>query len=588
MKIKKLFKVIEKKEKIFLFFITSLAILASFIEVVGIGSIVGYITFLTSPQDIILKIPSETASKFLINLSSKELIIFCSISLILIFLVKNLFLFFFYYVEAKITKNLTVNISAKLLNYYLSKKYFYFLNINSSKIINSIMAESSRFVVYLYNLLLVFREGLVLFFLIILLFNFNSFYSFVIISVMIVLSLIFFLNIRRFVKKIGIEEKEYHALNLKVLNEIFNAIKTIKLSKNLKFWSKKYYNYKNKFQSAKTKNLLIGRLPRLFLEFGSVVTLVSIILIFFMSGKDIYEIISLLTLITLILIRALPAFVNINIGLNSLNYNSETYKTTLSNLNFAKDNESLEETTKDQIDEIKNIKLSNVDFAYNKNKTILKNISLEIKKGKMTGVVGKTGSGKSTLVDIITGLLNSTAGNLDINGKDINNISIGAISYITQDTILVDDTIINNVCFGIKEKNINKIKYQEAIKISQLDEFIDQLPDRENTFVGDRGIRISGGQKQRIGIARAIYNNSEILIMDEATSALDYETEKRILNEISKLKESKIIIMITHRLSALELCDEVILLESGKIKYFGKADKIKEKYENFLESEKTD
>jgi len=583
MEIKKLLKVVQKKDKIFLFFISGLAILASFIEVIGIGSIVGYITFLTSPDDIISKIPFNNLSEFLINLSYRELIIFCSISLILVFLVKNLFLFFFYYIEARIIKNLNVSISSRLLNYYLNKNYSYFLNESSSKIINSIIAESGRFVIYLYNLLLIFREGLVLIFLITLLLTFNSFYSFIIISVMIIFSLILFLKIRKIIKLIGIETTKYSELNFKVLNEIFSAIKTIKLSKNIIFWSRKFYDYKNKFQIAKTKNMLIGKLPRLILEFASVITLVSIILIFFLSGKTIYEIISLLTLITLILIRTLPAFVNINIGITALNFNSETFKNTLSNLIEVKKEELLEKPEKTEISDIKNISLSNVDFSYDQNKTILKNISLELKKGKITGIVGKTGSGKSTLVDIITGLLHSTEGSLKLNGKIINDISIGPVSYITQESILVDDTIINNICFGVKEQKINKKKYDEAVKISQLEEFIDQLKNKENTFVGDRGIRISGGQKQRIGIARAIYNDSEILILDEATSALDYETEKKILDEIGKLKNNKIIIMITHRLSALNLCDEVVLLDNGKIKYFGDPDKLSKEYENFLE-----
>ena len=279
----------------------------------------------------------------------------------------------------------------------------------------------------------------------------------------------------------------------------------------------------------------------------------------------------------------MPAFVNINIGITALNFNSETFKNTLSNLIEVKKEELLEKPEKTEISDIKNISLSNVDFSYDQNKTILKNISLELKKGKITGIVGKTGSGKSTLVDIITGLLHSTEGSLKLNGKIINDFSIGPVSYITQESILVDDTIINNICFGVKEQKINKKKYDEAVKISQLEEFIDQLKNKENTFVGDRGIRISGGQKQRIGIARAIYNDSEILILDEATSALDYETEKKILDEIGKLKNNKIIIMITHRLSALNLCDEVVLLDNGKIKYFGDPDKLSKEYENFLE-----
>ena len=269
--------------------------------------------------------------------------------------------------------------------------------------------------------------------------------------------------------------------------------------------------------------------------------------------------------------------------MNALNYNSETFKNTLSNLSAIKDEESIQKNEKKELNNVKNIKLSNIDFSYNENKTILQNISLDLKKGKMIGVVGKTGSGKTTLIDIISGLLEPSNGSLKVNERAIKDITIGAISYITQDTILMDDSILNNICFGLQKKNFDKKKFDAALAVSQLNEFIEQLPEKENTHVGDRGTRISGGQKQRIGIARAIYNDSEILIFDEATSALDYETEKKILNQISKLKENKIIIMITHRLNALKLCDELIVLERGKIKYFGKVDQLKNEIENFLE-----
>ena len=582
--LKKLNNVLSNKEKLYLLFVFFGAFIASSIDVIGIGSVVVYITFLSNPNEIISKIPFNNISEYLNSLNQNELIIFFSISLVVIFLLKNIFLFFYFYVEALINKKITVRTSTKILNYYLIQNYSFYLNTNSSKMVNSVLVESGRYVSYIFNLVLLFREIVVLLLLTIFLFNFSSQHSFLVILVMILFSALFFLKFKNIIKKIGIETTKYSELRFKVLYEIFNTIKSIKLSSRYDYWTKKFKNYVNQFQRYQVKNYMFGRFPRIFLEVVSIFTLVTITLILFLSGNTIYEVVTLLTLIALIIIRSLPAFVNINTGIASLNFNSETFKKTLSLLKKFKEYEKSISQSKDKvkIENVEKINLIDVNFRYFQDKQILKNITLELKKGKMIGIIGRTGSGKTTLVDLLTGLIKPQSGKVLINNQTYENIFFGSIGYITQDTILIDDSIKNNICLGIESKNIDKNRLLFAMDSSCLSEFASNLPEKENTFVGDRGIRISGGQKQRIGIARAIYNDFEILVLDEATSSLDYSTEKKIMTKINQMKKDKIIIMITHRLSTLDFCDEVILLDEGKIKDIGKIDDIKNKYENIL------
>jgi ATP-binding cassette subfamily C protein len=211
------------------------------------------------------------------------------------------------------------------------------------------------------------------------------------------------------------------------------------------------------------------------------------------------------------------------------------------------------------------IELKDISFCYpNVKKNALQNISFQIKKGECIGVVGETGSGKSTLIDVLLGLLKPQKGTVLIDGK----YPVGSyqwhqkIGYVPQSVYLTDDTIESNIAFG--EKEIDALRLNTAIDAAQLRKFIDQLPDAAKTFVGERGIRLSGGERQRISIARALYRNPEVLIFDEATSALDNETEARLMETINAVSQSRTVIMIAHRLTTLKDCDRIVMMDSGQ------------------------
>ena len=229
------------------------------------------------------------------------------------------------------------------------------------------------------------------------------------------------------------------------------------------------------------------------------------------------------------------------------------------------------ETKQDEIQlkDYSKLELNNIHFEYNKNNPILENIDLQLKKGEVLGILGENGSGKSTLLNILCGLLAPQKGIILLDGTNFENFKESfkkKIGYIPQKIYLSDDTIKNNITLGQNEDDFDEKNYSNAIKLSKLDQVIDKLENKENTFVGERGIKLSGGQQQRLGIARAIYKNPKILILDEATNALDFKTEEQILDEICLLKKDIFVVLVSHNKKLFEYCDKVVELKSKKLK----------------------
>jgi ABC-type bacteriocin/lantibiotic exporters, contain an N-terminal double-glycine peptidase domain len=219
--------------------------------------------------------------------------------------------------------------------------------------------------------------------------------------------------------------------------------------------------------------------------------------------------------------------------------------------------------------EFKKIEFKNVEFNYSVNKqTILKNVNFEINQGDFIGIQGKSGSGKSTLIDLLTSLLKPTNGKIFVNGIDLKNIDNDwkkIIGYVPQDIFISDTTLKNNIAFSLEKNEVDEIHLKECLEKAQINEFLDQFPDRENTSVGERGLKLSGGQVQRIAIARCLYKKSQILIFDESTNALDAYTEQKILDTIYSLKKEKTIIMISHKINTLKNCDKVFKISNKEI-----------------------
>ena len=558
-------KIFSEKHKLQLIFIFFFAIIISIIETIGIGSLVAYVMILQDPYEHISKIPLENLKIYLKDLDKLTIAIYSSLFVVLFFIFKNLTLALFYYCEGKITKNIRIGISKNAFSIILNKSYKFHVNQNRASFINLVVSVSSTAIMYIFGLLLILREALILIFLFTFLIFVSAKLSLIVFLILILSSYIFYSYFKKKIKLMGSKKIEMEKKLYKYLNEAFASIKLIKLLEKNTFWIRKYFSAKNRLEQYQLINYLIGRSPKIFLELLAVISVVGVFLFFISSGKTIEDLIPILTLIVLIIVRSIPGFVNINTSINALNYSYPALQKIL-NVFLENKNKIIDGVTENlpkKIINLNSIELKNVHYSHEERDLTLNNISIKINKGDVIGITGKTGSGKTTLVDIILGLLVPQKGEVLINGKIIEKNSKINVGYVTQDTYLTDDSILENIAFSNYVDDIDIKKVDKAVNRANLKNFIESLPNKINTLVGDAGARVSGGQKQRIGLARAIYEDPDLLVLDEATSSLDYETEEEIINNIFKFNENKIILMITHRLSTLKFCNKVINLEKG-------------------------
>ena len=558
---------------VILIFIGAIFIYA--LETIGLGAIAGFVLILSDPSVLINKLPYGFFRDHISEMTNINLAVYCAVILSIIFLVKNLLIFIFHYCEVHIQRNIIVNTCRRLYSYYLTRPYVFHLEKNPTTLVNNIISEVNRGSTFFFSSLLCFREIMVVLALLTTLFFVDKKICFLIFILMSFVSIIFYLLNQKKLRSLGVKQKEHSEKIIKYLYQGIGGIKMLKLSQNQSFFIHKFFVENDRKIRNQVYHYLVGRLPRLFLEVLAVSTVTLTTLFFVFSDRSLQSVIPTLTLLSLIVIRTVPAFININTSITTLQYNLSSIThliKELSDFKREKDN-NIHLKNKKNIEKFKSIVLESLSYQYPKTKTnVLKDVNLKINFGQMAGIIGQSGAGKSTLVDLLLGLLTPTKGSIKIDSLDINKHFSNwqkQIGYVAQDIYLMDDSIKKNIAFGINEAEINDKKIARSLQLSQLNDFVETLPNGLNTIIGERGLRLSGGQKQRIGIARALYNDPKVLIFDEATSSLDNETEKELINEIIKLKEKKLIIMIAHRLSTLNYCDVLFLFDKGVLDDYG-------------------
>lgn len=563
-------KIIPRKLKIQFLLIIIFLFISSFIEIIGIGFIPVFVGFLIEPEIFLQKINIEFLKDFFFELNKKELVIYSSFILCSIFIIKNIFLTFLVYFEGNFTKKLKIFNSEKLFKKYINTPYEYHLDKNPSTFVRSVTTDINQSANYVKNTTLIFKEVLVLIFIFTLLIYVDPKITTSIFIILGSLSFIFFLIIKNNLRKRGVINLSTNSNLLKISNQSFSAIKDVKL-----FGKEEYltYLFKTNFSSLEKNHLLsyfLTSLPRFVLEIFAIIGISVVIIFLYFEDNSITNSLPLISLMAVSTIRLIPSFNSITKSLSSMKYNEASMYHVVSEI-F--DNKKVIKKSnlflnKKFVNFKTNIELKNVSFAYENNKKkILDEINLNIKKNSKIAIVGKSGSGKTTIVDIIIGLLKPSDGYLLIDGIQLSELPNWnkKIGYIPQNFYLFDESIKRNVAFGIEEKNIDIDKVKRALEFAQLKEFVNNLDDGIETVVGNQGIMLSGGQKQRIIIARAAYNDPDILILDEATSAIDEEVEKEFINNLLKIGKNKTIIIISHRESTIKNCDKFFKIDNGKL-----------------------
>ncbi len=572
--IKKIFNIISKKERIGALYLLIMVLVMALIDMLGIASIMPFIALLTNPEIIntndfinfaynksnIIGIKNE--QEFLIAVG-----VFVFLLLITSIAIKALTTYF----QTRYVKLCEYSLSKRLMERYLYQPYSWFLNRNSSYIGKTILSETSNVIGKgLSPMISLISNIIVTLTLFMMLLYVDPMLTLIVaITVSLFYSLVFIL-IRKFLNKIAKKNFKANEMKFRVLLEAFGASKEVKVGGLEQVFINRFIKPARYMAYNSALVDIISQLPRFTLEAISFGGLLLVILFYMIATNDINGVLPIIALYAFAGYRLMPAIQKIFISLTSLRVAGPAIQS------LHKDLEKLdlriENDHKSKLTLENNIKLKNIFYTYPKSsRTILKNINLVIPAYTTIGVVGATGSGKTTTVDIILGLLEAQKGTLEVDGKIINNNNRRAwqnsIGYVPQQIYLADTTISENIAFGKDIDEIDQKDVEDAAKIANLHNFIvDELPLKYLTTVGERGIRLSGGQRQRIGIARAIYHKPQLLIFDEATSALDNITEKEVMEAVHSTDHKITKILIAHRLSTVKKCDKIFLFDKGELK----------------------
>tara|TARA_B110000027_G_scaffold14914_1_gene14863 strand:+ start:4522 stop:6252 length:1731 start_codon:yes stop_codon:yes gene_type:complete len=543
-------------------------VLIPFLEVISIGSIGAVVLFVIDLEKYLHLIPDFLVKNYLEDLDKVQILYFVGFFMFLTILIKNIFLLYYAFFENTLRRSIAGYHSKLLFSNFINESYLEHTMTSSSEKQNDILNQSSKCSDFIFYLMTFIKEFLIAIILVISLLIFNLKASLSLITLSLVLSLIFYLFSGKKVKRVGEIAKEKESALIEIVKNTFNGFKIIILFGKKNFYEKKFNETILSKYKYEIWQQTIQKIPRLFFELVFAGTIIFILISFVKIEDDIKNILSFLVFLSLISIRLLPIFVNLNVVLSSLKYYERPVEDLFKVLSEKKVFSSKKiNKNNHKFQNINSIEIENLSFDYkNKNLQILDNISFKLNLGNIYAFAGKTGAGKSTLLDLITGILEPSNGSVLVNGLGIsNNIENwqSNVGYVPQDNFLLNDSILKNICF--LDENPDLQKFNKAIEQAELKEFINSLPDKEKTIVGDQGLRISGGQKQRLGLARSLYEKKTLLAFDEATSALDNETEYNILKTLGKLKKEKIIIIIAHRETTINYCDAALYLPSGKM-----------------------
>tara|TARA_B100001250_G_C19794016_1_gene787924 strand:- start:384 stop:2141 length:1758 start_codon:yes stop_codon:yes gene_type:complete len=567
------------KQRWLLFVLFILSLLTVFLEFLGISAVPIFVAILLEDNNLIFFDKFDIS--FLNNYEKRDLIFYSSIVLIFIYIIKNIYLLLFTYFQAYIQKNLRGELSKKIFNNYIFSNYNFFLKKNSSILIRNIGSEVSQTVTFIISFLSMFKELLILLMIFSLLLFADPIVSLSIFVLIFILVLVYYSLTKNIIVKNGKIIQGIRGDQLQHMTQSFNTIKEIKVFNKEDFINKLFSKQINIFEKSFLINSFLSSIPRILIESFLVLGIIGIIFFYISINKSFTDLIPLLSLLAVSAVRLIPSFSSISRSLSIMKNYSPSLNTIVDEIvNFENKNEVIDEPKSKEFS--KTIKFNNVSFSYqDTKKNALTNLNFEINFGDKIGIIGGSGSGKSTLINLLIGLLKSSNGEILVDEININRIPkswSNQISYVPQDIYLLDDSIKNNIAFGENQNQIDTHKINEVINLSQLKDVISNLEKKEETFVGDKAVRISGGQKQRIGIARSLYFNRKILVFDEATNAIDADNEKKIISNIVDTNKNKTIIYISHNHETIKNFDKIIYLDKGKIVDIGKYDNLNAKY----------
>ncbi|MFA5698911.1 MAG: ABC transporter ATP-binding protein [Sphaerochaeta sp.] len=586
-KLVSLFTKRQKKQMVLLFFFF---LFAAIVQLVGVASIQPFMNIVTNPNSIHTSWFLSTLYRILRFSNERNFILFIGFSTLSMILLSNAIGAFNVWLKTRFVMRLNHNLSRRMLSIYLNKPYTFFLDRASSDLGRTILSEVNQLI---SSLVLPIFDFIIDSFIVLALFVFllyrDPIITIIAFSILGGSYLITNTLVRQRTRRAGRERVEANKGRFATTNEALSGIKITKVMGKEPFFLNQYTRYSERFVRVETYIRLVSGLPKFILEgiaFGGIILLVLFLSV---RTENVVSMIPTISLFAFAGYRMMPALQSIYSSSMNIYFNQAILDQIVEEVKGtdAGAGANLKEDSTPPMSFKHRIELRDLAFSYLRSDIpTLKDININVKKNSMIGFVGTTGSGKTTLVDVILGLLPPHEGQILIDGVPLTEENTRSwqklIGYVPQEIFLTDTSIASNIAYGVSEEDFDMNKVRQAAKIAAIDQFIDEeLPQGYDTVVGERGVRLSGGQRQRIGLARALYNNPPILILDEATSALDGTTEDAVMEAISQASSERTMFLIAHRISTVKECDTIYLLKAGKITDKGTYEELLERNSSF-------
>ena len=575
--LKKMNVLLDGKQKAKMGGIVVLMIIGAALEACSIGLVIPIITTLLDPEAVNGEGYLGDIYRFLGMKSTSQFTIVMLLVIIAAFVVKNVFLYFQNVVQLRFVYTNQFATSRRMMINFMERPYEYYLNADTSVIQRSITSDVNNMYGLILSSLQLLSEIIMFLVLVIVLMTQDPMMILTIALLLVIVLLVIKCILKPIMIKAGEDNQEYYSGLYKWIDQSVMGIKEIKIANKESYFINEYSKCGAGYVGAVQKYNIYNATPRLLIETVCIAGLVLYLILQIASGKEVAAMITQIGVFAVAAMRLLPSANRINNYLTSISYFepffmgvSDNLQEEINDRNVNYDAEAYEARKEiKKLPVLKKIELKDIVYKYpNTDVLIFNHADMEIPVGCSVGVVGTSGAGKTTIIDVLLGLLNIQEGSILADGVEVREHYeewLKNIGYIPQTIFMIDASIRKNVAFGVPDEEIDDNKVWQALKEAQLDEFVKGLPEGLDTGIGERGIRLSGGQRQRIGIARALFEDPEVLVLDEATSALDNETEAAIMDSINRLHGRKTLIIIAHRLQTIEKCDMAYRVENGQI-----------------------
>ncbi len=552
--------ILSKKDKLRFILLIFLSFILMLFESIGVAIIIPYLNIIVNGD-----LKFEFLNQLVSSLSQNQLIFFSSLILIIFFVVKNLYIILFNYYQLNFRVNLNKRLASDLLRNYLYMPYNLYFKKNSSEMIREITGSCSDFCNLIVACISILKDILIIFGIFLLIVYLQGIGLFFTLFIFFIACIVFYVSIKKKFKEWGEKRHFFSGEGIKYLIQSLSSPKDIRIFGKQSYFLNIFDNINHKIIYYNFLRDLTSTIPRNIFEIFGII-FITYFLIKELSIYEFEEVIITISVLLVAFLKILPSITSVVLLLSSLKNGQKATSYVYRDLHINIDEEDVKNN--ENIIFEKNIEFKNINFSFDelKKEKLFNNLNFKINKNDKILIYGDSGAGKSTLVNLLLGLLKPQNGQILVDGKNINSNLLEfrkKTGYVPQEFLMLDDSVKKNIAFGCKDDEIDEIKLEEAIRRSSLKSFIESLPNKQNEIIGERGISISGGQRQRIAIARALYNNPEILIMDEATSGIDIKTENEILSEVLTLNNNKLtLIVISHNLGLKKYFDRSIDLKN--------------------------